>query len=407
MEFLRKILLSILVMGMIVGLVACGNNDSTGEETTDDTEVVENVETEEEETEEEEVEEEEGLVYESSMELDYAENFKVDYYKDGYKIITDAGGRELLLVPEGKEVPELDREMIVKQMPLDRLVIATTVDGCWFDAIDGVDNLVAATYPEENWELESIKTGIQNGDILFIGKTKALDYELLESVEPDLFLVSEATIKKSDLKLDELDIDTFYMGAYLEEDPRGRMEWVKLAGALTDKDEEAIAYYDNELGKIDDVIEKIGDIDDSDRPKVGIIYWSASKQLFRVTNNHGYIPKTTELAGGLHWPQDLNTEERGGTDFSNEDFYSAMEDVDILLYDEGPGKEVKTKEDLLAKAPFVEDLKAFQDDNIFMIKRTLWQAADRTGDVVKELNQIINDPNSPDVDEMEYYYRMK
>ena len=46
------------------------------------------------------------FVYESSMELKYAENFSVDYYTGGYKLLTVMDGTKLLVVPEGKAVPE-------------------------------------------------------------------------------------------------------------------------------------------------------------------------------------------------------------------------------------------------------------------------------------------------------------
>lgn len=413
MKNLRKLLLSLLIIGLIASLVACGNDDNTGEETTDPTEKVEEVKEDVEEKVEEVKEdveekvEEEGLVHESSMELEYADKFKVDYYKDGYKVITDADGREFLLVPEGKEVPELDREMVVLQEPIERIVIANTVAASWFNALDQVDKIVATTSPIESWQIDAVREGLENGEIEFLGKVKTMDYELLEAVEPDILLITQSSFKNTEGKLDELGINYFFMGDYLEEDPRGRMEWVKFAGALLDMDDEAEEYYNAELDKINNVIAEIGDVEDSERPKVAQIYWSASKQLFRVTNNHGHQPKTTELAGGLHWPQDLEPEKRGGSDFSNEDFYTAMEDVDIFLYDEASGKEVTNKEELLAKAPFVEDLKAFQNDNIFMVRRNFWQAADHTGDIVKELHQIIANPDSPEVDEMTYYYRMK
>ena len=43
------------------------------------------------------------LVYESSMELEYAENFSVDYYQGGYKLLSTKDGTRILTVPEGKE----------------------------------------------------------------------------------------------------------------------------------------------------------------------------------------------------------------------------------------------------------------------------------------------------------------
>ena len=47
-----------------------------------------------------------GLTYESAMDLTYAQEFDVFYYKDGYKLIDVHEGRQYLIVPEGKEAPE-------------------------------------------------------------------------------------------------------------------------------------------------------------------------------------------------------------------------------------------------------------------------------------------------------------
>ena len=40
------------------------------------------------------------------MELSYAEEFSVDYYKGGYTLITIGDNDRFLVVPEGKEAPE-------------------------------------------------------------------------------------------------------------------------------------------------------------------------------------------------------------------------------------------------------------------------------------------------------------
>ena len=47
-----------------------------------------------------------ALVYESSMELEYAENFTVDHYKGGYTMLTTTIDKQrFLIVPKGKEIP--------------------------------------------------------------------------------------------------------------------------------------------------------------------------------------------------------------------------------------------------------------------------------------------------------------
>ena len=47
-----------------------------------------------------------GLKYDHSLELQYADQFSVDYYEGGYALITIEGDGQFLLVPDGKEAPD-------------------------------------------------------------------------------------------------------------------------------------------------------------------------------------------------------------------------------------------------------------------------------------------------------------
>lgn len=59
-----------------------------------------------------------GMKYDHSLELQYADQFAVDYYEGGYALITIAGDERFLLVPEDKEAPEgLDADISVIQKP--------------------------------------------------------------------------------------------------------------------------------------------------------------------------------------------------------------------------------------------------------------------------------------------------
>ena len=71
-----------------------------------------------------------GLTFDHSMELTYAEQFSVDYYKDGYALITIAEEGQFLVVPEGKEAPkDLDPKIAVIQKPVENIyLVATSAD---------------------------------------------------------------------------------------------------------------------------------------------------------------------------------------------------------------------------------------------------------------------------------------
>ena len=64
------------------------------------------------------------LTYTGSMDLVYAEKFAVDYYEDGYALITVNQDMQYLLVPEGMEAPEDLAEIRRRLVKLDEAVAA-------------------------------------------------------------------------------------------------------------------------------------------------------------------------------------------------------------------------------------------------------------------------------------------
>lgn len=58
-----------------------------------------------------------GWQSERTMELEYAHEFQVDYYRSGYKLVSLADGSRFLVIPEGGELPEGIAEDIVPPVP--------------------------------------------------------------------------------------------------------------------------------------------------------------------------------------------------------------------------------------------------------------------------------------------------
>ena len=94
----RKWIYVLLLMGLL-GLSGCGSPSSASMDTSAEatSEITQAAETSQEERTE--------LVKTGSMELQYAENFTVDYYEDGYKMLTTLpDSQRYLLVPEGQRL---------------------------------------------------------------------------------------------------------------------------------------------------------------------------------------------------------------------------------------------------------------------------------------------------------------
>ena len=305
-----------------------------------------------------------GLVHEKTLELKYAKHFSVDYYKDGYKIITDASNRKTLFVPEGKEVPEIEEDVHVLTQSIETVGLYSTVDAAWFRPLNELKRIKTVTFEEEKWRIDEIAEGMKDGEITYIGKSSALDYELLQSANPTVHLLSKSSEDELFPKFDELGLDYISMGAYLEEDPRGRLEWVKFVGALVDKDEEAEEFFNLELARIEEITKKVAEAN-KEKPKVALVYFSGSKEVFYVNNGKGHQAITTELSGGTTYPDGLDQEKSGSVAVTNEEFYKMMEDVDVIIYDNITGHTIQNIDDMLQKADYLADIKAVKEGKVW------------------------------------------
>ena len=100
-----------------------------------------------------------ALVYESSMELEYAENFTVDHYKGGYTMLTTTIDKQrFLIVPKGKEIPEhLDEDIVVLKRPMKDIYLVASAVMDMFSKLDGLDAITFSGQKEENWYIKEAK----------------------------------------------------------------------------------------------------------------------------------------------------------------------------------------------------------------------------------------------------------
>ena len=112
------------------------------------------------------------LVYERSMELQYAENFTVDYYEGGYVLLTTTmDNTQLLVVPEDKEAPKnLDEKVKVLKRPVKDIYLVASSAMDMFSALEGLDTITFSGQKEDDWYIESAREEMRKGNILYAGK---------------------------------------------------------------------------------------------------------------------------------------------------------------------------------------------------------------------------------------------
>lgn len=345
-----------------------------------------------------------GLVYESSMELQYAKNFSVDYYEGGYTMLTTTidGGR-FLLVPESKEVPEgLDADIQVLQCPIDNLYLVASAAMDMFDSIDAVDTIRFSGQKEENWYIESAKEAMEKGDMVYAGKYSKPDYELITSQECTLAIENTMITHSPEVveMLENFGIPVMVEYSSYESHPLGRVEWVKFFGALVGKEAEAEKVFDEQV----DIFKKVTSGEKTG--KTVAFFYITSNGLVQVRQSTDYIPKIIEIAGGRYIFDDLGDEElkRSTVNMQVEEFYAGAKDADFLIYNSSIDGGVTSVAELLDKCPALADFRAVQEGNVWCTTNDMYQQSMSIGYLMQDIHRMLL---GEDEGEMKYLFRLK
>ena len=338
------------------------------------------------------------LEYEDRMELDYAKEFAIDEYKDGYRLISD--GSRFLVVPEGKEAPDdLEADIMVLNQPVDHIYLAATAVMDMITSIDALDAIRLSGTKSSGWYIEEAKEAMEEGSILYAGKYSAPDYERIVSEGCRLAIENTMINHAPEVreKLEKFGIPVFLDYSSYETHPLGRVEWVKLYGVLLGKEEQAERAFDGEETAFEDAIcgEPTG--------KTVAFFFITTNGAVNVRKSSDYIPKMIELAGGTYVFDTLGDAQSRSSSVTMqmEEFYAAAQDADYLIYNSSIDGEVGSIDELLGKSSLLGDFKAVQEGNVFCTTKNLYQESMSIGTLTKDIHSMLTGET-----EMTYLYRL-
>ena len=337
----------------------------------------------------------EGLTYESTMDLSFAQCFDVYYYNDGYKLLDVHDSARYLVVPEGKEAPDgLDEEIRVLQQPLDTIYMAATSPMALFDAIGSVDSIKLSGLDASGWYIQAASDAINDGAMTYAGKYDEPDYELLVGEDCDLAIESTMILHAPKVQemIETLGIPVFIDRSSYESQPLGRTEWIKLYGAMMNKEEEAESFFSQQA----QIIEKLKDFQNTEKT-VAFFYINTSGSPV-VRNPKDYISSMIEVAGGRNAFADLQ-DDSGKTSVSitMEEFYNTAVDADYLIYNTSIDATVDSLDDLLAKDSLMADFKAVKEGNVWVTDDSMYQHTDTIGELINDFNLMLTGGSEADM----------
>ena len=330
----------------------------------------------------------EGHAYQSSMDLEYATQFAVHYYDGGFKVISIIDDVDYLLVPEGATAPvALPKGMVVLQAPLDRIYLCATATASLFNAIDSLDTVKFSSVTAENWSIDCMTDAMNAGSVAYAGKYNAPDYEKLVSGRANLALESTMILHAPEVQeaIEKLDIPVFIEHSSYESEPMGRVEWVKVIGALIDREDAAKAFFDEQAK----VMTEMAQYQNTGKTVAFFSVNSTGQVIVRRPGD--FVAKSIEIAGGKYAFPDLDDSSATSTvKISMEQFYSTAVNVDYLVYNGTIETPLSSVDDLLALDATFADYKAVREGHLYTCEKDMYQSTDKIGSMIEDFHTLVS-----------------
>ena len=344
-----------------------------------------------------------GLVYESTAELEYADQFAIYRYEGGYRYIDMVNSDKILVVPEGKSAPGgLAKDVVVVQQPLKNVYLPATSVMALFDALDALDRI--AFVGSKTWYTENAIRALENGDFVYAGKYNAPDYEMLLAGSCGLAIESTMILHNPEVKekLVELGIKTIVERSSYEDHPLGRTEWIKVYGTLLGLEDRAEALFSEQMEKVK-ALEALAPTGKT----VAFFYVNTAGNVVTY-KSEGYLPAMIRIAGGDYIFRDLGAGEDSklsSINMSMEEFYNTAVNADIIIYNCSIAAQLQTVDDLLSLSPVLADFKAVKEGNAWCTTESMYQQTDKMGTIIEEMNKIFS--GQSDGSDLTYIFRLE
>ena len=337
-----------------------------------------------------------ALSFDRTLPLQYANQFSVSYAGEDYTRVTIGDDQTFLLVAENADVPSgVPDDVTVLQQPLSHIYLVASAAMDYFSHLDAVDRIALSGQKESDWYIEAAKTAMQAGSMVYAGKYSAPDYETILENGGDLAIENTMIYHTPEVveQLESVGVPVLIERSSYESDPLGRMEWLKLYGALVSKEDAACAAYDTLLQDLQPVLAQ------EPAGKTVAFFYITTSGAVNVRKSGDYIAKAIRMAGGDYVSFDESGEENALSTMTiqMESFYDAAADADVLIYNSTIDGELDSLDALLAKSPLLADFRAVQTGNVWCITKNFYQESLALGDLILDVHAVLNDKDAGDL----------
>ncbi|HEX6429345.1 MAG TPA: ABC transporter substrate-binding protein [Niastella sp.] len=237
------------------------------------------------------------IQYSKGFTIEYFENFKLVKIVNRFSDKTDT--LQYVLVQRGTPTPARYSGAMVIQIPIQKMMVTSSMHVGMADfagAADVIIGLADSKYVTS----PVVRKNIAAGKVIEVGNGSSMNHELIISKKPDLLM----TMGSPDAPFNRYQpligagIPVMMNAEWLETDPIGRSEWVKLMAALLNKEEMVNQKFDalvKEYNRIKELAAKV-----TNKPEV--VIGMPFKGTWFVPDGDSYLTQFLKDAGAkYHW----------------------------------------------------------------------------------------------------------
>ena len=261
------------------------------------------------------------------------------------------------LVPVGKAAPRGIDTISVIHVPVKKIICMSTTHVSMISALGENESIIGFSGTGLIFN-RVVNDRVKSRAIKDVGYDDNLNKELILETHPDLIMVFGIGSESAGYigKLKELGMKVMYNADYLETDPLGKAEWIKLFGALYCKESLADSIFvsiEQKYNQLKDFIR----VKTATRPKV--LLGLPFKDTWYISPGNSYISNLIRDAGGDYlWE---NSESMFSMPVAPETVYIKALTADFWL---NIGI-AKTRDDIVSIDSRLSDLPCYKNGNLF------------------------------------------
>lgn len=273
-------------------------------------------------------------------------------------------------------------------VPATNVYLVSTGWICVLDELGRLGSVGVSSVTPETSPSQSFAQMIEVGDVVFGGRYREPDFEIIAQAGCPLAIENTQINRHPEIKQKLQDLGTVVFTEYssTEDDVLGRLEWIKVVGALFCCEDEVAALFDQITARVEDVA--------GEEPTgKSMVFFYIDEDGSAVVRRAGdCFAQMIQIAGGKPVSLDAKGEDGATATYITvemEEFFATAKDADVIIYNSTVDEGTTTIADLVARNELLGQFAAVGAGEVYTCNANLYQQMTSTDTIIEDIRALL------------------